>query len=168
MKQNIIIISRSGTAYFHDKEYRCALGKGGVKQDKHEGDGATPLGEFPIRCVFYRADRINKPESPFFTTEISEHDGWSDEVADKLYNTHITLPYSGSHEKLFREDHSYNIIVSLGYNDAPPVAGKGSAIFIHIAQPEFTPTDGCIAFTENNLREILSLCTEETTVQITA
>lgn len=166
MNPNIIVISSQGTALFHEKEYRCALGRGGVKEGKHEGDGATPVGEFPIREVYFRSDRGERPDSPFLTNEITPHDGWSDDVSDKLYNSHVTLPHKGSHETLWREDHIYDIIIVLGYNDEPSVAGKGSAIFMHIARPALTPTDGCIAFSEEDLREILSQCTIETKVRI--
>ncbi len=130
-----IIVDSSGVLFFNGKKYRCALGKNGVRIDKREGDGATPIGCFSVRKVFYRPDKFEKaPQTAFPTVPLSQDDGWSDDVNLPEYNTLVKLPYNGSHEKLWRDDHLYDVMVVLGYNDDPPVAGKGSAIFIHIAR----------------------------------
>lgn len=160
-----IIVNASGTLRFGGKEYRCALGKGGVHSDKKEGDGATPIGCFPVRQVFYRPDKFEvAPQTDFPIQPLSEDDGWSDDVNLPEYNTKIKLPYNGSHEKLWRDDHLYDVIVVLGYNDAPPIPGKGSAIFMHIAREGYTPTAGCIALSASDLLEILK--TADSTTQI--
>ncbi len=148
------------------KTYRCAIGRSGISADKHEGDGATPAGSFSIRKVFYRADRVEKPISVFETIKLSERDGWSDDIKKPDYNRHITLPKNGSHERLWREDHCYDIIVILGYNDAPTISGKGSAIFMHVARESYLPTDGWIALSLNDLEEILATCAEDTRVVV--
>ena len=151
-----IVVNASGTLNFNDKQYRCALGKGGILMDKREGDGATPIGCFPIRKVFYRPDKFKNPPETFFPIQaLTQDDGWSDDVNLPQYNQPVKLPYHGSHEKLWREDHLYDIIVILGYNDDPPIAGKGSAIFMHVAREEYTPTAGCIALSRKDLLEIL-------------
>jgi len=159
-----IIVNSKGILFFNSKEYKCVVGKNGVSVDKKEDDGATPAGCFPIRKIFYRSDKIQKPASPFETIELTKDDGWCDEISDSKYNQLVKLPYEGSHENLWRKDNLYDIIVVLGYNDNPPVSGKGSAIFIHIARPEFTPTAGCIALAFPDLIEILKNCDLNTQV----
>ncbi|MBI2410071.1 L,D-transpeptidase family protein [Candidatus Kaiserbacteria bacterium] len=150
-----ILVRAEGKLLFNGKEYRCALGKGGVRTDKREGDGATPQGCFAIREVLYRPDKFEKPPHTVLPTRpLSPDDGWSDDVALPEYNTLVKLPYSGSHEELWRQDDLYDLIVVLGYND-PPVAGKGSAIFMHVAREAYTPTAGCVALSKVDLLEIL-------------
>lgn len=154
---NKIIVNSDGTLRFHNKEYRCALGKGGVRTDKQEGDGATPIGCFPIRKVFYRPDRFEKqPETVFPTQAMARDDGWSDDVDRPEYNTRVKLPYGGSHEELWRDDHLYDLIAVLGHNDHPPIAGKGSAVFLHVAREGYAPTAGCVALSREDLIEILA------------
>lgn len=163
---NQIIVYLSGKLVWKDKEYRCALGRGGILDNKKEGDGATPAGSFPLREVYYRADRAIEPETIFPTHAISENDGWCDDPSDSNYNRFVKLPHTARHEKLWREDNIYDVIVVVGYNDDPPIPGKGSAIFIHVARPELTPTDGCIALAEEDLLEILKTVDQETLISI--
>lgn len=139
------------------REIRCALGLSGVKtsENKQEGDGATPLGHWPMRQVFYRPDRLPKPETDLPVIALSPHMGWCDDPKHPLYNRQVALPFPASHEKLWREDHIYDLIVVLGYNDAPPAPDKGSAIFLHLARPDFSPTEGCIACPLPDLLDIL-------------
>lgn len=152
------MVTADGTLSFEGKAYQCALGWGGVRQDKREGDGATPVGCFPVLKVFYRADRLKAaPRSVFPTAALSEHDAWSDDVSCPEYNTHVTLPYEGSHEKLWRSDCAYDIVVALGYNDAPALPGKGSAIFMHVSRDGYPPTDGCVALAESDLLALLAV-----------
>ena len=133
--------------------------------DKREGDGATPIGCFPIRKVFYRPDKFEgSPETIFPTQALTQDDGWSDDVNLPEYNQLVKLPYHGSHEKLWRDDNLYDIIITIGYNDDPPIAGKGSAIFMHVAREEYTPTAGCIALSREDLLEILR--TADATIQV--
>ena len=159
-----IIVKSSEKLYWQGKEFRCAIGKSGVLLDKKEGDGATPAGCFPIRAIFYRADRISKPESFFPTRELKPDDGWCDDSNDTNYNKLVKLPYSASHESLWREDNLYDLIVILGYNDAPPVPGKGSAIFMHVARENYPPTAGCVALKLDDLLEILRTINKDTLV----
>ncbi len=141
-------------------EVRCAVGKGGViaAADKREGDGATPVGTWPLRHVLYRADRLDRPISAMPVNGISRDDGWSDDPADPLYNQPVKLPHGFRHETLWRDDAVYDVIVPMGYNDAPPAAGRGSAIFLHVARPDYAPTEGCVALALNDLLAFLSDC----------
>ncbi len=141
------------------REVRCALGQAGVipASLKREGDGATPLGVWPIRRVLYRADRGGPPATRLPLQEIREHDGWCDAPTDPAYNRPVTLPYPASAETLWREDELYDICVVLGHNDDPPVPDLGSAIFLHCAKPGYPPTQGCVALARQDLEGLLAM-----------
>ena len=138
-------------------EDRCALGRSGVIEagDKREGDGFSPLGAWPLRRVFFRPDRGPPPGTALATRAISPKDGWCDDPADPAYNRLIQKPYPASHEDLWRADGVYDLIVELGHNDDPPIPGLGSAIFLHLARPGFTPTEGCVALERAALEAVL-------------
>lgn len=148
--------------------FKCSIGKGGMvnASDKREGDGASPIGRWEMKRVFFRNDRVSAPETSLPIVPISETDGWCDDPADPLYNRPVTLPYSARHEKLWREDHVYDIIVELGHNDNPPVPGLGSAIFLHISKGDYEPTEGCIALKERDLRAVLNIAEPGTMLEI--
>ncbi len=165
-KQNDILVSPDGFLTWNGEKFRCAVGKGGILEDKKEGDGGTPVGCFSLREVFYRADKIEKPTTILPIRALLKTDGWCDESNDPNYNKLVSLPYTASHEELWREDDLYDIIVPVGYNDDPPIPGKGSAIFIHVASPALTPTAGCIAMSLQDLLKILSEITPETKICI--
>ncbi len=137
----------------------CHLGRSGViaALDKREGDGATPLGDWPMRRVFFRPDRLNAPQTGLQAVPLRPRDGWCDEAASPLYNLPVTLPFAASHERLWRDDNVYDLIVELGYNDAPVRSGMGSAIFMHLQRPDGGPTEGCVAFTMPDLLDVLRL-----------
>jgi L,D-peptidoglycan transpeptidase YkuD (ErfK/YbiS/YcfS/YnhG family) len=136
--------------------WRCAIGRGGIRPDKQEGDGATPRATLALRRVLYRADRGRAPACAVPVEPIGRADGWCDDSADPAYNRPVTLPYAGRHEELWREDGLYDIVGVLGWNDAPVVRGRGSAIFLHIARPDYAPTEGCIALSPADLRAALA------------
>lgn len=138
---------------------RCVLGKGGVRAaaDKREGDGASPLGLWRLKWVYYRPDRLVRPRTALPTVPLSPDDGWCDAVEHPLYNQPVSLPFTASHERLWRDDHVYDLIVVLSHNDAPPKPGLGSAIFWHVAQPDWRPTEGCIAVARETLEAVLAL-----------
>jgi L,D-peptidoglycan transpeptidase YkuD (ErfK/YbiS/YcfS/YnhG family) len=106
--------------------------------------------------VLYRADRIARPRTRLPVRAIGDHDGWCDDPADRNYNRLVRLPSRQSAEGLRRADHLYDLVLVLGYNDRPRVRGRGSAIFMHLARPGFTPTDGCIALTQHDLLMLLA------------
>ena len=147
---------------------RCALGKGGVLPSaiKREGDGASPIGIWPVRRVWYRPDKGPAPETGIPVIALRPGDGWCDAPGHPQYNRWVALPFPDSHERLWREDDVYDLIVELGYNDDPPVAGRGSAIFMHVARPGGQPTEGCLALPESDLRAALRLMQGGSKVEI--
>lgn len=137
--------------------FRCALGNGGAlaAQQKREGDGASPIGAWPVRRVYYRPDKGPAPETGVPVVALRPQDGWCDDPAEPDYNRMVALPFPGSHERLWRADPVYDLVVELGYNDDPVVPGRGSAIFLHIAREGYPPTEGCVALAEVDLRDVL-------------
>ncbi len=124
---------------------RAAIGPGGIAIKGGEGDGITPRGAFAVREIFYRADRIAKPDVQLPLRAIAKDDGWCDAPDDPNYNRLVKLPYPASAEQMWREDHLYDLVAVLGYNDDPVMPGKGSAIFLHLARPDYSHTQGCVA-----------------------
>lgn len=149
------IVWADGRALYEEREMRCALGLKGVTSHKEEGDGCTPLGAFAIREVLYRSDRIEMPEIALPAEELRPEDGWCTDPMHEEYNTHISLPHTGAYEELWRDDHIYDIILPLGYNDDPALPGKGSAIFLHVARESYAPTEGCVALSMEDLLYVL-------------
>ena len=137
-------------------QWRCALGRGGVRVNKREGDGTTPAGRLILRRVLYRADRVAAPATVVPVEPIAPDDGWCDDPHDLHYNCAIRLPYPGRHERLWRSDQVYDVVGVLGWNDAPVVPERGSAIFLHIARLDYAPTLGCIALAAADLRALLA------------
>jgi len=135
---------------------RCAIGRGGARADKTEGDGATPIASLPLRRVLYRADRVAAPACAVAVEPIGPDDGWCDDPSHPDYNRPVTLPHPARHERLWREDPLYDIVGVLGWNDAPVVRGRGSAIFLHLARVDLAPTEGCVALPERELRALLA------------
>lgn len=131
--------------------WRCAIGRGGIRRSKREGDGATPIGRWPLRRVLYRPDRVDPPETALPTAALSRRDAWCDDPAHAAYNRPVRLPFEAGHEVLWREDGLYDIIVVPAYNDEPPVPGAGSAIFLHVAHPDYACTAGCVALARGDL-----------------
>lgn len=146
-----------GTAQLGARSYPCALGRSGILDPKREGDGGTPVGRFPLRRLLYRADRVAHIETRLPASRITEHDGWCDDPADAAYNQPVTLPYPGRHERLWLASHLYDLVLVIGHNDDPVLPGAGSAVFIHLANADWGPTEGCIAFRREDLLEILGL-----------
>jgi L,D-peptidoglycan transpeptidase YkuD (ErfK/YbiS/YcfS/YnhG family) len=134
---------------------RAAIGPGGIAVKTGEGDGITPRGSFPIREVFYRPDRVKNLQIALPLHKIARDDGWCDAPDDPNYNRLVKLPYPASAEILWREDHLYDVVAVIGFNDDPVMPGKGSAIFLHYAKPDFSATHGCVALKREDLVEAL-------------
>jgi L,D-peptidoglycan transpeptidase YkuD (ErfK/YbiS/YcfS/YnhG family) len=149
-----LLVDRNG-AHWGAKAMRCALGRAGISAQKREGDGATPAGSFPMRRLLYRADRIASPATALPLAALLARDGWCDTPGDAAYNRMVTLPYGAGAERLWRDDALYDLIVPLGYNDDPPESGLGSAIFLHVARPDYAPTEGCVALSRADLLTVL-------------
>ena len=133
----------------------CAIGRGGLKATKREGDGGTPLGIFRLRQVLFRPDRVRHPATPLATRPLLPDDGWCDALGDRNYNRPVRLPYPASTETMWRDDELYDIVVVLDHNVMPRIQGYGSCIFMHIARPDLAPTAGCIALARSNLLRLL-------------
>ena len=158
--------SALGWATLGDRRWRCVVGAGGIREDKVEGDGATPVGEFPLRRIYFRNDRLVLPKVRLPARPIGEHDGWCDDPRSPAYNRLVRVPNEWSHEKMWREDGLYDLVVVVGYNDDPPEGEWGSAIFLHIARDDMSPTRGCIAFARADLLELVPLLGPQTRLRI--
>jgi L,D-peptidoglycan transpeptidase YkuD (ErfK/YbiS/YcfS/YnhG family) len=138
----------------------CAIGRGGLcdAADKREGDGCTPRGIWPIRAALLRPDRGLIPPAALPWRWLRPDDGWSDDPRDPAYNRPVRHPHPFSAERMWRDDHHYDAVIVLGHNDAPPVAGLGSAIFFHIRGEK--PTEGCVAIDGADMRIVLAALAE--------
>ncbi|MGA3304803.1 MAG: L,D-transpeptidase family protein [Stellaceae bacterium] len=151
-----LAVGSDGWAVWNGRRLKCALGCGGVKSDKREGDGASPSGSFFMRSVLYRPDREARPVTKLSARALAPADGWCDDPADPAYNQPVLLPYRARAEKLWRADRLYDLVVPLGYNDDPVLPGRGSAIFLHLARDDYGPTEGCIALKRADLLAVLA------------
>lgn len=143
---------------------KACIGQNGISERKHEGDLCTPTGVYPLRRVFYRADRIARPVTTLPLSPIAPTDGWCDDPISADYNRLVTLPHPARHERLWRDDHVYDLLVVIGYNDEPAYPGAGSAIFMHLQRPDRAPTEGCVALSESDLRIVLAAKAQAITI----
>lgn len=132
-----------------------ALGRGGIKANKREGDGGTPRGVFHPRRLWWRADRHVRPKSFLPARAIRPEDAWCEDVADRRYNQAIRLSRGEAGDRLTREDHLYDFIVEIDHNTRPRIAGRGSAVFLHLARTNFAPTAGCVSMTRSDMLRLL-------------
>ena len=146
---------------------KCALGKRGIKKKKKEGDLITPKGNFKIKYVLYRKDRVSNLNTKLKKIAIHKNMGWCDDYKSKKYNKLIKFPFKYHAEKLYKKNNTYDIIVVLNYNMNPVKKNKGSAIFLHIAKKNYQYTEGCIAIKKNDLKKILNVINKKTIVKIT-
>jgi L,D-peptidoglycan transpeptidase YkuD (ErfK/YbiS/YcfS/YnhG family) len=134
----------------------CALGRSGVTHLKREGDGATPAGRHRLLSLYARPDRVLGPRSGVPGRAMRREDGWCEDPRDGRYNRPIRLPAKSGHDRMWREDHLYDIVGVLDWNFAPRIRGRGSAIFLHLCRPGFGPTAGCIALRGGDLQRLLA------------
>ncbi len=151
---------------FSNYKVKCAVGKRGIGYKKEEGDFITPKGQFKIKFILFRKDRIKKIKTDLKSFVIKKEMGWCDDPRSKQYNKLIKSPSEFSYEKLYRKDNMYDIILVLNYNMNPTKKKKGSAIFIHIAKRNYKKTAGCIAVGKRDLINILSKVNKNTKVRI--
>ena len=133
-----------------------ALGRGGIKANKREGDGGTPRGTFRLRRLWWRADRSRRPRTGLPARPIRADDGWCEDPGDRHYNQPLRLPADHPGDRLWRADRLYDFIVELDHNTRPRIAGRGSAVFVHVARPGFAPTAGCVALKPDALRRLIA------------
>jgi L,D-peptidoglycan transpeptidase YkuD (ErfK/YbiS/YcfS/YnhG family) len=162
----MIIIKKTGYLEYKNLKFRCALGKAGVKKKEKEGDNITPRGLFKITKVYYRPDKIKNIKTPIKKKKIKRNIGWCDDPASNFYNREIKLPSKFNHERLYRKDNVYDLILVLNYNTNPVVKNKGSGIFIHIAKKKFQATAGCIALKKKDLINLLKNIKNNTKIKI--
>ena len=143
-----------------------ALGRGGIRANKREGDGGTPLGIFRPKRVWWRGDRHGRPLTYLPVRRIGPDDGWSEDPADRHYNQPVRVPPGSKADRLARADALYDFIVEIDHNTRPRIAGRGSAVFIHIARPGFAPTAGCVALDIKALRHLLARLGPRTRIRI--
>jgi len=148
------------------QQYPAAIGKQGVTSSKREGDNKSPVGKFALRPGYFRPDKVDAPNSTLPFTPLQASDGWCDDAAHADYNKPVQLPFSASHELLWRKDDVYDVIIPLGYNDNPPRPGFGSAIFMHVARPDYSGTEGCVALALPDLLHLIEQVDIYTTVEI--
>jgi len=161
-----LIVFPDGTARWGNRRMRVALGRCGVAREKREGDGATPAGRFPLREILWRGDRSPPPTTLLPSRPILPDDGWCDDPTSPDYNRPIKTPHPARHEVLSRDDHLYDLVVVIGYNDDPPAPGLGSAVFLHLARPDWGPTEGCVAFSRDDLTVLIGEAEAGTFVEI--
>ena len=135
---------------YNKLKVECAIGKKGIGYKRKEGDLVTPRGQFKIKYILYRKDRV-KISTKLKKKIIKKNMGWCDDPISEQYNKLVKLPFVYKHEKLFKKENTYDIILVLDYNMRPIKKNKGSAIFIHIAKNNFKRTKGCIAIKKKTL-----------------
>jgi L,D-peptidoglycan transpeptidase YkuD (ErfK/YbiS/YcfS/YnhG family) len=133
-----------------------ALGRGGVRANKREGDGGTPKGTFRPRRLWWRADRHPRPSTFLPVRTIRPEDAWCEDPSSRHYNRPIRLQRGRSGDRLRRDDHLYDFIVEIDHNSSPRIAGRGSAVFLHLARENFSPTAGCVSMTRAAMLRLLA------------
>ncbi|MEL6727933.1 MAG: L,D-transpeptidase family protein [Pseudomonadota bacterium] len=168
MTKTVFVATASGRFIAGDHDFFCTIGRAGViaAAEKREGDGASPIGSWRMKRVFYRADRLDRPATGLPVTPLHPNDGWCDAPDHPLYNRPVTLPFPASHEQLWRDDHAYDVIVELAHNDAPVVPGLGSAIFLHLAHDDERATAGCVALSAETMLTVLKQASEDSYLEI--
>jgi L,D-peptidoglycan transpeptidase YkuD (ErfK/YbiS/YcfS/YnhG family) len=162
----IILLKNKDTIKVDDFIFRCCIGKNGITKFKKEGDLKTPKGTFQIENLYYRKDRMEKPKTKLKCIDIKRNMGWCDDVnSKKFYNKLINIDLKLQHEKLFRKDHRYDLIIPIKYNFKKTILGKGSCIFFHLTN-DYKPTAGCIALNKKDFIIMLKLIDKKTKIQI--
>ena len=161
----LIKVKNKDTLLFDEFNFRCSAGKKGVILKKKEGDYCTPQGIFNLRTLYYRADRIPKPKTQLITKKIKKYMGWCNDPISRKYNSLININEKIKHEKLYRKDHKYALIIVIDYNLKKPFPFKGSAIFIHLTK-NYKKTAGCISLKKKDLLILLKLINKKTKIKV--
>ena len=161
----IIKLKNKDTLICDDFQFKCSIGKNGLKKNKLEGDYCTPIGTFSLGPVYYRNDRIDKPDTKLKTHRISKQMGWCDDPSNINYNKEIKLNKKIKAEKLHRKDKIYDIIIVINYNTRKIIRNKGSAIFIHVTN-NYKPTKGCVALSLNDIEILLKIIKKNSKIKI--
>jgi L,D-peptidoglycan transpeptidase YkuD (ErfK/YbiS/YcfS/YnhG family) len=143
-----------------------ALGRGGIRANKREGDGGTPKGTFRPRRLWWRADRQPRPRTFLPLRAIRSEDAWCEDPGSRHYNRPIRRDRDGGGDRLGRDDHLYDFIVEIDHNTLPRIAHRGSAVFLHLARENFAPTAGCVAMTKSAMLQLLQRLGPDTRIVI--
>lgn len=162
----MIIVKNPGYLIYKNFKFRCSLGINGIKNKKKEGDGITPKGIFKLKKIYYRKDKVKNIVTKVKKIKITKDMGWCDDPKSKFYNKLIRLPSKFGHEKLYRKDDIYNLIIVLDYNMNPVIKNKGSAIFIHLAKKNYKPTQGCMGLKQNDLIKLIKMIKKNQKIKI--
>jgi len=161
-----IFLKNKHTLQIDDFYFKCSIGKNGLSKKKVEGDKKTPKGIFGIEHLYYRKDRIELPKTYLKTIQIKPYMGWSDDVNFRnKYNKLIKVNKNIHHEKLFRNDYKYDLLIPIKYNFNKSIPGKGSCIFIHLTN-NYKPTAGCIAVQKKDFLIMIKLIKKNTKIKI--
>ena len=160
------IIIKKHFLFYKGYKLKCSIGKSGIKKSKKEGDLATPKGVFQLGCLYYRNDRIKKLKSKLKKKIIKKNMGWCNDSKSKKYNKEIYFPFKYKAEKLYKKNGIYDLFIDIKYNSKPIIKNKGSAIFLHIAQNKYKPTQGCVALSKKDFLKILPLINKRTKIAI--
>ena len=161
----LIKLKNKDTLQFDDFVFKCTIGKKGISSKKKEGDLCTPKGTFSIKNLYYRSDRLLKPQTKIIIKKIKKNMGWCNDPKSNKYNSLVTVKEKIRYEKMYRKDHKYDIVVIIDYNLKKPIPYKGSAIFIHLTN-NYKPTAGCIALNKKDLLILLKLINKKTEIKI--
>ena len=161
----IIKLKNKDTLICDDFQFKCSIGKNGLKKNKIEGDNCTPVGTFSLGPVYFRKDRVDKPITKLKTLKISKQMGWCDDPNNINYNKEIRLNKKIKAEKLYRKDKIYDIIIVINYNTRRIIKNKGSAIFIHVTS-NYKPTKGCVALSLNDIEILLKIIKKNSKIKI--
>jgi L,D-peptidoglycan transpeptidase YkuD (ErfK/YbiS/YcfS/YnhG family) len=142
------------------------VGRTGIRANKFEGDGATPRGRFRPLRLWWRADRHPRPRTQLPVQRITRDLAWCEDTSDRRYNRPFRRSANEPGDRLWRQDHLYDFIVEIDHNTRPRVAGRGSAVFLHVARPNRSPTQGCVAMTTGDLRRLLAGLGRRTWIEI--
>jgi L,D-peptidoglycan transpeptidase YkuD (ErfK/YbiS/YcfS/YnhG family) len=146
--------------------FPVALGRGGILANKREGDGATPRGTFRLKRLWWRADRDSRPANTLPIRKIAPEDAWCEDPSDRRYNRPIKIPSGAAGDRLTRDDHLYDFIIEIDHNAQPRIARRGSAVFIHLARPDLSPSAGCVTMSKPWMRALLRQIGRETRIVI--
>jgi L,D-peptidoglycan transpeptidase YkuD (ErfK/YbiS/YcfS/YnhG family) len=160
-----IIITNKDTLLYDEFKFKCSVGKNGKTTKKIEGDNKTPKGSYALGPLYYRKDRLPKPLTKLKVIQIKKNFGWCDDIKSKFYNKPIKINNKVSHEKLYRKDKKYDLLIPIKYNSTKPKKNKGSAIFLHLTN-NYKKTQGCIAITKKDMLILLKLINKQTKIKI--
>jgi len=161
----LIHLKNKDTLNIDEFSFKCSIGKNGLKSKKVEGDFSTPKGSFLLKKLYYRSDRFKKINTVLPKTKIRKNMGWCNDPKHKQYNSLIKANKKIKHEKMFRRDRKYDLVIVLDYNLNKPVPFKGSAVFIHLTK-NYQSTAGCIALSKNDMLVLLKIINKKTKISI--